>query len=197
MATDIAVTLPKLSAAAETGFSVTALRGFVEGGFGGLSDGTLQTLLDAAMTAIVNEIGPPGETDELITVHGDLLMLSRRAASITSIVERHGWIPVTIAADDYEVSRSGRLLTRLRTGTNPSWCWRGRVKPTYVPVDDTAERIRVAVGLVKLDIVHNPGLPAITIGTWTEQYTSNSAFNYEVERAAILASLTSGEAGIR
>lgn len=190
MATVVSVTLPRLQAVAESGFTVAQLRAF--GIETTLSDSTLQKLLDAAFAAIEDEVGPAGETDELLTAHGDLLKLNRRVASITSIVERNPYTPVTLADDDYEISRSGRILTRLRTGTNPATCWQGRVKATYVPVDDTAERIRVAVALVKLDIVHSPGLASQTIGTWSEQYTSNSAFNYTLERLSILASLSEG-----
>jgi hypothetical protein len=186
MATVVSVTLPRLQAAAETGFSVAQLRAF--GVTTALADGTLQTLLNGAFSAIDAAIGPAGELVELLSARGDLLKLNRRAASVAEVVERAPWSPITLATDDYELSRSGRILTRLRTGTNPSWCWRGRVKATYLPVDDTAQRIRVAVALVKADIAYNPGLASQTIGTWAESY--DLTVPYPEQRAAILASLS-------
>lgn len=191
MATVIGATLPTLTAAAESGFTVARLRGFQAGGFAGLADGDLQVLLDAAFLAIDDAIGPAGETSELLgPVHGDLLPLSRRVASITSVVENTRYSPVTLAADDYELSASGRMLVRLRTGTHPGYSWCGRVKPTYVPVDDTAQRIRVAVELVKLGITFNPGLASQAIGTWSESYSTSVP--YPEQREAILATLSDG-----
>jgi hypothetical protein len=187
VATAVAVTLPKLTVAAETGFTVTRLREFVATT---LSDAVLQALLDAALSAIDDAIGPPGERADLVTVDGDLLPLAFRAERITSVVENARYSPLTLAADDYELSDSRRMLIRLRTGTNPSSCWRGRIRPTYVPVDNTAERIRVAVELVKLAITFSPGLASQSIGTWSEAY--QTGVPYSEQRAAILASLSDG-----
>ena len=188
MATDVAVTLPALRVLAETGLTVSRLRGFVAST---LSDGDLQMLLDAALEAIDGAIGPPGEVTETHLVHGDLMGLSFRSSGITSIVEdvRSG-SPVTLAADDYELSDSGTMLTRLRTGTNPAWCWRGRVKVTHVPADDAARRNQAAIELVRLGIAFNPGLASQTIGTWSESYAAPGSKSYPEQRADILASLT-------
>lgn len=188
MVTSIAVTLPRFAAAAESGFTVTRLRGFVATA---LSDADLQLLLDAALQAIEDEIGPAGTASEQLTVHGDLLPLSRRAKSVSSVTENARYSPVALAANDYELSDSGRILVRLRTGTNPGWAWRDRVRVRYVP-DDTAIRITTAIALVKLKINHTPGLAAQSIGTWSEQYAANSVWNYEQERQQILAALTDG-----
>lgn len=188
MATSVAVTLPSLRARAEAAFGVARLREFVTTT---LSDASLQTLLDAAFEAIEDAIGPPGEAEELLSARGDLLMLNRRAASITAVVERNPFTPVPLTADDYELSRSGRLLTRLQTGTNPSWCWRGRVKATYVPIDDTAARIVAATELVKLAITFSPGLASQSIGTWSETYVT-SGKSYPEQRQDVLAGLADG-----
>lgn len=114
MATTVAVTLPKLTASLETAFTVTQLRQFVTSG---LPDAVLQTFLDAAMEAIDDALGPL-TAHERQRPHGDLLMLGREAASITSVVE--GWAALTLAADDFELSDSGLTLRRLQDGTNPS-----------------------------------------------------------------------------
>jgi len=194
MATDIAVTLPRLTVAAESGFTVARLRGFITTG---LSDATLQTLLDAAFESIVDVVGPPGNVEESFYPSGDLLMLSRKAASIVSVVEDARYTAVELDPDDYELSRSGNRLTRLRHGTHPRSDWRGRVKVIYLPVDDSANRIRVATELVKLNITFSPGLASQTIGTWSESYQSPGSKSYPEQRADILASLESDTAWIR
>jgi hypothetical protein len=187
MATTISATLPKITTAAETTFTVTALREFVTST---LSDAALGKYLDAALEAIDEELGPLNVTERLGPVRGDMLALSQEAESITSVVEDWRSSALTLAADDYELSDSGEVLYRLRTGTNPRWHWHGHVKVTYVRTDDPAGQIRVAVALVQLDLTHAPGLSSQQIGTWTEQYSSNSVMNYEIERASILATLS-------
>jgi hypothetical protein len=150
-----------------------------------LTDAALQVYLDAAYQAIDAYAGVTGDAQDLLTPSGPLLMLSRRAESIVSIIEND----ITLAADDYELRSSGQMLRRLNTGTNPRSAWWGWVDITYTPYLDDADRDRVAVGLIKLDINYSPGLTAQEIGDWSEQYARNDLFNYETERAAILASL--------
>ena len=67
----------------------------------------------------------------------------------------------------------------------------GRADVTYRPPDDTANRVRVAIELVKLEFAFNPGLASQTIGTWSEAYTSGGK-SYAEQRAEILASLSPG-----
>jgi hypothetical protein len=191
--TSVGVTLPLISVAAESSFTVTRLRAFVTTD---LSDAALQSLLDAAR-ADVDRVAGPVASRERLRVRGDLLMLSEPADTITAIVEDARGAAVTLAADDYEVSDSGRTLYRLWTGTNPARAWRGLVDVRYQRPDDTAERIRVMVALVQLDLVHQPGVASERIGNWEQSFTSNSAFNYELERASILASLGQAEGEIR
>jgi hypothetical protein len=156
-----------------------------------LSDESLLILLDAAAQAIVREHGPSGATTERLSASGDLLMLSRPALTITTVVEDARWAPVTLAANDYSLSSSGQTLYRLSTGTNPRYYWSGRVDVTYTPFDDTAERQRVQRELVMLDIAFQPGLVSQSIGTWSETYTA-SGKSYAEQRADILASLSGG-----
>jgi hypothetical protein len=92
-----------------------------------------------------------------------------------------------LADDDYRLAPSGSLLIRLSDGTNPRSCWYGRVEVRYTPFVDGAERDRVAIALVKLDVNHNPGSVQETIGSWSEQQSQGSE-SYATERAAILAS---------
>jgi hypothetical protein len=190
MATTVVVTLPKITVAAETAFTVTALREFVTTS---LSDAALQTFLDAAFAAIDDAVGPLEDVREILpTGSGDLLILARRADSIVSVTEDARWSPLVLDATDYELTRSGQTLVRLSTGTNPGWYWHGRVDVTYRPYADMANRIRVAVELVKLELATAGGLTAQAIGSWSETYASGTA--HAEQRAEILASLNPGMA---
>lgn len=186
--TTIGVTLPLVTLALETEFTVARLRGFVTTG---LSDADLQLLLNAAIAEVDRALGPPAVREHL-RARGDLLLLSQAADSVTSVIEDERGGAIELEVDDYELSDTGQVLYRLRTGTNPADWWRGRVDVRYVRRDYSATRIRVIIALVELDLAHKPGLAAQTIGTWSEQYTSNSAFNYELERASLIASLETG-----
>ena len=147
-----------------------------------LTDESLLILLDAAAQAIIREHGPSGAITERLRAGGDLLMLSRPALSITLVVEDARLSALSLSADDYELS--GQTLYRLSDGTNPGYCWRGRVDVTYVPFDDTAERQRVQRELVQLDLTFQPGLASQRIGEWTESYSADKP--YAEQRAAIV-----------
>ena len=176
-----------LVATAPDTLTVTELRLFVETT---LTDAALQLLLDAADDEI-EDVAPSGSVDELLSPgHGDLLMLSRPAESITSVVEGHYGAEVTLATDDYEIRSSRQTLRRLRTGTNPAYHWRGRVSIVYVPEVDTDQRKRVQLALVQLDLNAKPGVQSETIGTWSQTLATGKS--YAEARTEILASLTGG-----
>jgi hypothetical protein len=151
-----------------------------------LADAPLQDLLSASRLAIIWAIGADGSLTERSHPNGDLLMLSWPASGITTVVEDD----VTLHHDDYELSSTGMTLRRLDDGTNPGHRWHGWVEVTYVRADDAAERRRVQVALVKLEISFQPGLAAQQIGTWSETYASGKP--YAEQRAEILASLGGG-----
>jgi hypothetical protein len=157
-----------------------------------LDDVALERLADAAEEAIVGEIGDPGPVNELITPRGttDLIKLGRRAATVSAVTER----TTELDEDDYELRSSGYILRRLNTGSSPASCWRGRVDITYT-VSDLAERARVQIELVKLDLAYSPGVVGETIGSWSEQLAQGDR-TYQAERAAILASLHRTPTGI-
>ena len=169
------------------GLTVADLRLYVTSA---LTDAALQLLLDAADDEI-EDVAPSGSVDELLSPgHGDLLMLSRPAESITSVVEGHYGAEVTLATDDYEIRSSRQTLRRLRTGTNPAYHWRGRVDVTYVPEPDADQRKRVQLALVQLDLNSQPGVQSETIGTWSQTLATGKP--YAEARAEILATLTGG-----
>ncbi|HEX5013008.1 MAG TPA: hypothetical protein VFV72_02530 [Candidatus Limnocylindrales bacterium] len=175
---------------------VDELRGFIETSLG---DDVLGVWLDAAYEAIDAYAGPAGDssgdtgaTTEVITPGpGDLLMLTRPASAITAVTETCYGFDTDLALDDVALIGT-QMVRRLRTGTNPSSRWRGRVAITYERLPDANERDRVAVGLVRLDVNHNPGITSEQLGDWSATYANNSAMNYSVERQALLSSLTPG-----
>jgi hypothetical protein len=155
-----------------------------------LDDATLQSLLDAAETAIIGVIGAPDEVQEYLRASGDLIILSRSAAELTLVIEND----VTLDEDDYELRSDGQTIRRLRTGPNPHSRWRGRIDLTYVPVDDVAERERVQAGLVELELNYTPGASSERIGDWQETIGGGGAQvqTYDQLRSSLLASLSGG-----
>lgn len=156
-------------------------------------DEALQALLDATEAEIVRAAGGTDSVTEFHAGGGGRLALLRPASSITSITETDsaGGV-VTLAADDYLLYPAGVALERLSTGTNPGSRWYGRVTVTYVPADQDALRRGVQYDLMKLTMSYNPGLTSEQVGQWTRSFASNSAWNTDEERQAILARLLEG-----
>lgn len=151
-----------------------------------LGDAALGDLLDAAYEAIDLHAGTSGAITEVISAGpGDLLMLSRPASAITSVKEGRSF-DTTLSTDDWELV-GDQLLHRLDDGTNPRTSWYRRIEVTYTRLTDAAERDRVAIALVKLDLDTNPGLSSQRIGEWAETFEATDS--YSEARAAILASL--------
>lgn len=158
-----------------------------------LADAALQRLLDAAEQIVAERFGAiAAQVDEyVVTDHqypegrDKSVILTREASSITSVTEQmFSAAADTLAADDYELR--GFLLERLDTGTNPRGKWGHRVVVTYVPFDDTKQRIPVEVNLVKLELAYR-GLSAEKAGDY-----SMSARKYHEERESILGALKPG-----
>ena len=156
-----------------------------------LPDASLQILLDAAIAAVNEVAGATGEVTEHIHGHGYArITVARLIGTIASVTEDD----VVLAADDYRAS--GYVIKRTGHGTNPSWRWGSYLTVVYTPADDTAERQRVQLELVKLDLAYQPGLAGQKIGTWEETYSASSVMNYEIERGLILASLGASGGGM-
>ncbi len=165
-----------------------------------LSDSALQTLLDASEAAIVAAVGATGEVTEYLSAHafyGDALhriTVARQIGTIASVTEYSGSVATVLDATDYRAS--GYVLSRLPHGTHSQWAWSHRVAVVYTPADDTSERERVQLELVKLDLNAQPGLAAQSVEGFGETYNSNSVMNYEIERALILATLGGSGGGM-
>lgn len=150
-----------------------------------LGDEALQDKLDAAYELIDQRLGPIGEAAELLDARGPLLMLSRRAISITSIKEGLR----TLDTGDYQLRTGGRTLLRLQTGANPSRRWRGRVDVTYLPFLNEASRDEAAASLVELDLNFTPGLVSERIGDWAQEFVQDQSLDINAQRELILAGL--------
>ena len=139
-----------------------------------LGDDAIQRLLDDAEAQIVAFAGEVGTATELVFGGTDRIVTSRPIASVTTVVERDGGSsPVTLATDDWE-QLSRFVLLRSRFGTNNHRTWRGPVRVTYTPVDDTDTRKIVQLELIRLELSTNPGLASETVGAWTQTYAQGS-----------------------
>ena len=170
-----------------------------------LVDDALGRLLASAEQAITARAGVNAGTVVDVRVGGTgLLQLSRRASSITRVDEvftldpgepadlralvlaNDVWFEAeTLEADDYALDSSGFWLQRLADGANPSDRWGQAVRVTYSAFDDAAERIRVQIALVGLDIDYGHGLAS----RQTEGYAESFDPDYLAKREAILRSL--------
>lgn len=154
-----------------------------------LGDDALERLGNAAWAAITETAGEEGDVTEIHDGGTTYLFLSRPAGTFTSIKETVGSTVTTLATSDYRLGIDGLSIRRLATGTNPQNVWQGTVEVIYTPTDDDAVRQVVQIALVQLFLNHHPGVQAETIGDWQEQFQSNSAWNYALERDNLLATL--------
>lgn len=158
-----------------------------------LADAALTQLLNAADQAVIQRYGAISSQVDEYVIDSDAypdgrdkyVVLTRKPASITSITEQmFSGDADTLAADDYDWR--GLMVERLADGTNGRNRWGHRVVVTYVPYDDTHQRIPVIVNLVKLELAYR-GLQAEKAGDY-----SMTATDYRQERERILGSLAPG-----
>lgn len=166
-----------------------------DAGISSLSDDHLRRLMESAESAIIEAIGPlNANADHPVVEHhrasGPLVMLGRRASSVTSVLEG----ATTLDPDDYQLRDTGTVLDRLNTGAHPSLRWSRDTVVTYVPFGTFADRARVQLELVRLDIAFTPGISSQSIGPWSESYGSGKT--YVEQRSDILGSLGNQFVGI-
>lgn len=153
-----------------------------------LLDADLQVLLDDADAEITRRYGALAAHSEDLQAGGVVIMLSRKAASISTVKERvrvgDTLTEYSLDATDYALRADGRTVERLNTGLNPWSEWRGTVAVAYVPADQTATRKRVELDLVRLALqyraVSSQGVGGQNI----------SHVDYNAEREKLLAVLT-------
>lgn len=176
--------------------TVAEFRTFVETD---LEDEPLQVLLDAAeiaIDAVLGDLDYLGDRVDIRNGGSTIIFLSRVTGSITSITETVGDTVTELDPDDWLLRSDGVSIERLSNGTNsPSWWggvpggWSGRVTVSYTPADDLADRKRVQVGLMRLEINQAQGATSFTIGGYSESGGSASGLTYLQSREALLASL--------
>ena len=172
-----------------------------------LPDAALQTLLDAAEAAILEVVGEPGEVTEYITARPTgsgfapwglsvgyrRISVARPIATVTSVTEYLSDEGTVLDTTDYRAS--GYVLQRIPDGTHPRWYWGNRVVVAYMPQDETADRERVQIELVRLDLNARPGLAEQAVEGFLERYSGAGLLQYSQERADLLASLGSAASG--
>ncbi len=169
-------------------------------------DDAVQSIIDgneAAINERYGALGVPKVDIRLGERNGRFEYLSPRAGSVSLVRELYTdflanqyvvldgptgiWPNVDYTKSDWMLHSDGYVLERLLTGTHPADHWEQRVEITYLPIDNTPQRIGCLVELCKLDIGHRPGSNMIRVGLRTEQFDHTRS--YDEEREDILASL--------
>ena len=161
--------------------TVTQLREHISSG---LTDDALQRLLEAAENDITAKFGAAGSVTEYPVYGFDLLVLSRRVGTVSSVKEYFDSDPLTLSTDDYRVD--GFMLKRLDTGTNPRTYWAGEVQVIHTPADTEVDRVRLQLALVKLDLAYS-GYTAEA----TQDESRSPMPDYQLARRRLLGSYTS------
>jgi len=149
-----------------------------------ISDPALSRLINDAEAEIIRRYGDHTTEIEKIFGGGHFIVLSRPADTITSITEIlwgvFGGTTLDLAADDYQVWPDKRRIERLSDGTNPRPIWGDVIEVDYTPVDESAQRKRVVIDLVKLALEYR-GVKSEGIGDYKV-----TLGEYEDERRKIL-----------
>ena len=158
------------------------------------SPDAIALLVADAEAAIIARYGPhapaPIELERVLgaftTAGPTTIYFDRPAASIATVSEydSDALPPTVLDAADYRLLYGGRAVERLGTGPHPRAWWAGRVVLTYVPVDDTAQRKRVCIDLVKLALRYDAA-KAQTAGDASE----TALDDYTRERSNLLGEL--------
>jgi len=167
-------------------FTIAQLRAHV---ITDLTDDALQDLLDDAEAAIIERHGElETQTDTFDgEINATALFLKRKAQSITTVTEeiRTGddYDETILDSTDYKLRYDGRVIERLTSGVNSRRTWGDVVTVIYVPVDEEAQRKRMAVDLVKLSLHYN-ALQSESVGDY-----KTVSVDYEKSREQILSRL--------
>lgn len=153
-----------------------------------LGDPDLEKLYNAAREAVDEVLGPVGPILVRRMPSGPLLGLPQRAVEILTVVENRS----ELEAADWFLRPSGLILERIGR-----FRWHGRVDVTFQPMPDTARRDQAIVGLIKLDLVHNPGVVSVKFGSFAETFAQQGGMSYAEERKAILDGLLADEGMFR
>ena len=148
-------------------------------------DSALQQLLDDAEAAIVDRHGQLATgTDTFVgEILANALFLKRKALAITTVTEEVCDVVTILDPTDHKLRYEGQQIIRLSDGVNPRSTWGDVVTVVYVPADETAQRTRIAIDLVKLAVNYN------ALGSESTGDYKMTALVYEDERNNILSRL--------
>lgn len=151
-----------------------------------LVDPALQRLIDDADSAIVSRFGAHASSGNVIEWHPGYtfdLYPFRRVGAVVAISEFTGATELVLDPTDFELRDSGFSIRRLVGGVNSRGTFGERVRLTYVPINDDAQRKRITADLVKLANRYE-GVKSENAG----DYSATSA-DYQAERESILSEL--------
>ena len=162
-----------------------------------LGDDALQRLIDANEDRMVAIVGPHSRVGtpvvEIYRWADSAFLHVRRAIGVLSLVEesRDGGLTWTVlaAGDDYEVLNAGLTVHRLEATR-----WALRVRITYVPAADLAERVIALLQMVGTDVVAgvaSGGLTGQSMGSWSQSFGSGD-LSPEAAKDRILRRLRHG-----
>lgn len=152
-----------------------------------LTDEALGRLLDDAEAEIVSQYGEIATQVDTFEEQclATAIFLSRKAVTITTVTEElkggDEYDETVLSANDYKLRYENRQLERLADGDNPRRTWGDVVTVVYVPEDETSQRIRITIDLVRLAVQYNAA-KSESIGDY-----KITSVDYEKERAEILS----------
>jgi hypothetical protein len=171
-----------------------------------IPDAAVERLLTGNQDAIEERYGDLTTPRVLVRLgdrNGRFLYLSPRAASVSLVRELYTdflanqyvvldgpsgtWPAVDYTRSDWMLHDDGAILERMLIGTHPADHWEQRVEITYLPIDNTTQRILCLLELCRLDIKYQPGLQLEVVGLARTMY--NHTLDYDRLREAILAML--------
>jgi len=161
-----------------------------------LGDDALQRLIDANEDRMVRLVGPHSRVGSPVTtvipdVYSAYLHLSQPIGILSlaeeSFDEGSSWTSLT--ASDYELQNGGLTVHRLGATR-----WGYRVRLTYIPLADLAERVVALLELVGADVsagVTSGGIASESIGSWSQTFASGD-YGRQAAKDRILSRLRHG-----
>lgn len=161
-----------------------------------LTDAELTLLIDEANQAVVLAVGSHADPGVPIVVSYPIRPLidlprpidTAQAITVETIAEP-GATPAAVAATTgYEIDNGGRTLRLADVFIGEPWSWhrslhRGRLRITYVPLEDGNKRQEVILALVQLAVQRNG------VGSYRAGDVQITSADYARERERLLASL--------
>jgi len=161
-----------------------------------LGDDAIQRLIDANEDRMIRILGPHSRVGSPIVetfrwADSPFLHPVRSIGILSTAEESHdeGETWTTLVSDEYEVYDGGLTVHRLEASR-----WALRVRLTYLPATDLAERTVALLEMVGSDVgsgITSGGLVSQSIGSWSQAYATGEA-DRNAAKDRILARLRHG-----